>query len=140
MSFIINAGAALTGGLTTIKIPSLGLRTLSSFPHTLEDEYYIFDILESNDTTAAVVSSPNVTGSVYRLLADNYITATYNGIAVSATEFLDLLTEIGVHNAANDLDMNNNEIRNAYYTYTRHVLTLTFVTRYDVMFSNNLFF
>jgi hypothetical protein len=112
MSFIINAGPALIGGLTTIKIPSLGLRTLSSFPHTLEDEYYIFDILESNDTAVAIVSSPDVTGSIYRLLASNYITATYNGVTVSSTEFLDLLTEIGVHNAANDLDMNNNEIIN----------------------------
>jgi hypothetical protein len=64
MAFTLSAGSALTGGLTTIIIPDLGNRTISSFPLDLESEYYIFDILESTDNTAAIVSSPNVTGSI----------------------------------------------------------------------------
>lgn len=128
MAFTLSAGSALTGGLTTIIIPDLGNRTISSFPLDLESEYYIFDILESTDNTAAIVSSPNVTGSIQRLLNDNYINVQYNGLNVEQDTFLILLSELSLHEASGDMDMGGFEITNvATPTTPNSVATKSYV-------------
>ena len=98
MAFVLNSGVNLTGGLTTIVLSDFGDRTISSFPIDLELEYSVISLIQSNSSTPVTISSPNVHGSLQRLLTDNYITIDYNGDSVNDVSFLTLLTELSVHN------------------------------------------